>query len=153
MQHGDIMDLDAQVLRQDIVVDASETPYEADIRNRQRTENSGELVPTPCSRPVANAITAEHNQTPVIIADDVVADNHDSPAPQPSGQDRLTHSHSSTLPSPTSQDVRDSSATVLVGGHEEGFTLAEPTRQSSPPCKSVCTSLSFIDLTCLQLRG
>jgi hypothetical protein len=146
MQHGDIMDLDARVLCQDIVVDAYETSREADIRERQRTENCGELVPIPCSRPVANARIAEHSQTPAIIADSIDA-NHHSPATQPCGQNGLEHEHSSTIPSPKSQGVWNSSAIVSLGGREEDFTLAESTRQLPPPCKYVCTSSSFNTLT------
>lgn len=129
MQHGDIMDLDARVLCQDNV-DACETPREADIGESQRTESGGELVRIHCSQPVANAIIAEHSQTLVTIANNLDADNHDSPALQPSGLDRPQHSRS---PSPA---AIDSSAGLICGSREESI-LNESTRHGSPPSKSV----------------
>jgi hypothetical protein len=142
MQHGDIMDLDD--------VDAYETQREADIR-RQRTVN-GELVRIPYSRPVVNAIIAAHSQTPTAIANSVDVSNHSCPAPQTLGQDGPEHLRSPSLLSPTSDVIR-SLTTRLIGGSGEESPLAGSTRQTSPPCKSVRTSLSSITLTCFQLKG
>jgi hypothetical protein len=140
MPHGDIMDLDN-------VVDAYETPREAEVEERQRTENGGELVCIPCSRPVANSIIAEQSQTPVFIADSVVANNDSSYFSRPSGQDGPEHSRSPSLLSPPSPEVMNSSATALIVGSGKESPLAGSTRRSLPPCQSVCTSLSFITLT------
>jgi hypothetical protein len=119
MQRVDTMDLYAPALCQNDVVEACENPREAVLGERPRTE-SGELVRVLCSWPVANAIIAEHSQTPVIIPNDVDANDHNSPAPQLSRQDGPEHSRSPSLLSPT----------------------AESTSHSLPPCKSVCTSLA-----------
>ncbi|KAF1358482.1 hypothetical protein EJ07DRAFT_156712 [Lizonia empirigonia] len=123
MQHGDIMDLDARMLCQDNVVDACETPHEADIRKRQRTENG-----------------AEHSQTPVIIVDNVDTDNHDSPALQPSGLDQPQHSRS------PSAEAIDCSAGLISGSREESI-LIESTRHSSPPDGQVINNESIAAIT------
>jgi hypothetical protein len=120
---------------------------QADIRERQRTE-TGDLVRNTCSRLVANAMIAEHSRTPVIIADSVDANNHDSPAPQPSGLDRPEHSRSSSLLSPPSSEAIDIPATALISGSGEELPLVRSTRQSLPSCKSVWSFLGFITLIC-----
>jgi hypothetical protein len=145
MQHRDIMDLDN-------VVSAYKTARKANIRGRRRTENS-DLVQIPCSQPVANAMIAEHGRIPAIIPDSADANNHDPSALQSSGLDRLEHLRSPLLLSPPSLEAINSSATAFTVGSGEEPPLAGSTRQSSPPCKSVCTFLSFITLTGCQLRG
>jgi hypothetical protein len=137
MQHGDIMDLDAPALFQDDVVDAYETPREADDRERQRTENGGELVRVHCSRLVANSIIAEHSQTPVVVADSVVADNRDCPAPQLSDLDRPQHSYSPSLLSPPSPETIDNSPNGLISDSREESIFTKSTRHISPSSKSV----------------
>jgi hypothetical protein len=146
-QHGDIMDLGARDLCQEIVVDAYETSREADIRERQWTENGGELVRNPCSRPVANTTIVEHTQTPVVIADSAAADDT-SYSPRPFGQDGPEQSRSPSLLSPPSPDVISSSATAIVGVSGEGTTLAESAGQTSVHRKFVCTPLRFESLIC-----
>jgi hypothetical protein len=68
------------------------------------------------------------------------ADNHNSPAPQFSGQDGPEHSHAPILPYSTPSEAIDTLATGFIGGSGEGSTLARSTRQNLQPCKSVCTS-------------
>jgi hypothetical protein len=145
MQQGNVIDLDN-------VVGAYKTQREANIRERRRTEDS-DLVQIACSQPVANAIIAEHGRTPAIIPHSADANNHDPPAPQSSGLDRPEYLRSPSLLSPPSPEAMNSSATALMVGSGEEPPLAGSTRQSSPPCKSVCTFLSFITLTGCQLRG
>jgi hypothetical protein len=140
MQHGDIMDVDN-------VVDAYESPRGSDTREVQRIED-GESVRNPCSRPVANATTAEHRQTLVVIADSVVAGNDTSYSPRPFGQDGPEHSRSPSVFSPPSPDVIGSVATALVGVSGEETTLAESTRQTLLPREFVCTPSCFMSLIC-----
>jgi hypothetical protein len=63
----------------------------------------------------------------------VDADGHDSHAPQPSSQGGPEYSRSLSPPSPKASN----SVTGLIGDRGENSTLAESTRHSSPPGKSV----------------
>ncbi|KAF2818215.1 hypothetical protein CC86DRAFT_461194 [Ophiobolus disseminans] len=116
MQRVDTMYLYAPALCQDDVVEACETPREAEVEERHGTETS-----------------TEGCQTPVLITDSVVADNDSSFSPRPSGQDRPEYSHSTILPCSTPTEVICSSATSLMGGSREESILTEATRNSSTP--------------------
>jgi hypothetical protein len=89
----------------------------------------------------------------LMITSGVDADNHNSPGPQPSGQDGPEPSRSLSLLSPTCPETISSSATRCMGGDGELSPLAGCTRQSSQPRTSFRTLLSSITLTCFQLRG
>jgi hypothetical protein len=147
IQQVDTMNLYAPVLCQDNVVEACETPREAEVEERHRTETDSKLLRGPFSPLEANTIIAEGCQTPVLITDSVVADNNSSFSPRHYDQDRPKYSHSTVLPCSTPREVIYSLATSLIGGGREGSTLAGSTRQFLPPCKYMCTCSSFITLT------
>jgi hypothetical protein len=76
-----------------------------------------------------------------MITSSVDADNHDSPAPQPSGQDGHEHEHAPIHPYSTPSEAIDTPVTGFIGGSGEGSTLARSTRQNLQPCKSVTYAL------------
>jgi hypothetical protein len=115
-----------------IVVEAYGTLHEANIRKRRRIEN-GELVRIPCSQPGTNTIIVEHSRNPTAIADSVDAGNHNSPAPQPAGQDGPEHPSPPVLSSPA---PKNTSPTGFINGNRDGFISIESTRHTLLPSKS-----------------
>jgi hypothetical protein len=119
-----------------------------DVLNRPQPEHHN-IAKRPYTFPNEQARDSASVGAALMITSSVDADNHDSHALQPSGQDRLERSHSSTLPSPTSQGVMDSSAPGLVGSGL-GSTPVVLARQDSSSRTSVCVFLGLIILICCQ---
>jgi hypothetical protein len=118
-----------------------------DVFNRPQPEHHN-ITERPYTFPNEQARDSASVGAALMITSSVDADNHDSPAPQPSGQDGPEHEHAPILPYSTPSEAIDTPATGFIGGSGEGSTLARSTRQNLQPCKSVCTSSSFITLTC-----
>jgi hypothetical protein len=123
-----------------------------DVLNRLQPEQQN-ISERPNTFPNEQARDSASVGAALMITSSVDADNHDSPAPQLSGQDGPEHSHAPILPYSTPSEAIDTPATGFIGGSGEGSPLAKSTRQNLQPCKSVCTSSSFIILTCFQLKG
>ncbi len=118
-------------------------------KRRRVSEDEGEQPPTVCSTPIQQEKHNMNDRLTMLPGEQVSdagaasatissvdADDHDSHAPQPSGQDGLEHSYSSTIPSPTSQGVMNSSATVSVGGREDGLERSSTRAKSARPTSS-----------------